>query len=73
MTLHTGVWTFQETGDGTTTASSQHTVTLNTDTITGVLGEQATVADARAYVHGALSTNSLATLGHAKQYAERNR
>ncbi|MFJ8903116.1 aromatase/cyclase [Streptomyces sp. NPDC102370] len=73
MTLHTGVWTFQETGDGTITASSQHTVTLNTDTITGVLGEQATVADARAYVHGALSTNSLATLGHAKQYAERNR
>lgn len=71
MTLHTGVWTFQETGDGAT-ASSQHTVTLNTDNITKILGPQATVADARAYVHSALSTNSLATLGHAKTYAERN-
>ncbi|MGW6838902.1 hypothetical protein ACWGCI_36615, partial [Streptomyces sp. NPDC054949] len=30
----------------------------------------ATVADARAYVHTALSTNSLATLNHAKTHAE---
>ncbi|MFJ5265804.1 aromatase/cyclase [Streptomyces sp. NPDC088387] len=72
MTLHTGVWTFEETNTGAS-ASSQHTVTLNTANITAVLGPQATVADARAYVHGALSTNSLATLGHAKAYAERNR
>ncbi|MBC2869364.1 aromatase/cyclase [Streptomyces mexicanus] len=72
MTLHTGVWTFEETEAGAT-ASSQHTVTLNTDNIARILGPQATVADARAYVHSALSTNSLATLGHAKQYAERNR
>lgn len=69
MTLHTGLWTFQETGAGTT-ASSQHTVTLNTQNIARVLGPDATVADARAYVHGALSTNSLATLNHAKRYAE---
>lgn len=73
MTLHTGVWTFEETDDGTTTAASQHTVTLNTGNIAQVLGPEATVADARAYVHTALSTNSLATLGHAKAYAERNR
>ncbi|MEU9394609.1 aromatase/cyclase [Streptomyces sp. NPDC048324] len=72
MTLHTGVWTFKDTDDGAT-ASSQHTVTLNTDNITKILGPDATVADARAYVHSALSTNSLATLGHAKAYAERNR
>ncbi|MFG2577410.1 aromatase/cyclase [Streptomyces sp. NPDC048481] len=73
MTLHTGMWTFEESGDGGATASSQHTVTLNTDNIAAVLGPDATVADARAYVHSALSTNSLATLGHAKEYAERNR
>ncbi|MEU9169828.1 aromatase/cyclase [Streptomyces sp. NPDC048420] len=69
LTLHTGVWTFEETGQGTV-ASSQHTVSLNTDNIAAVLGPEATVADARTYVHTALSTNSLATLGHAKAYAE---
>ncbi|MDC2959438.1 aromatase/cyclase [Streptomyces gilvifuscus] len=73
MTLHTGVWTFEETDDGGATASSQHTVTLNTDNIARILGPEATVADARAYVHSALSTNSLATLNHAKAHAERNR
>lgn len=69
MTLHTGEWTFTETPGGTT-ASSQHTVTLNTAAITKVLGATATVADARAYVTDALSANSRATLGHAKSYAE---
>ncbi|WP_304452781.1 aromatase/cyclase [Nocardiopsis sp. YSL2] len=70
MKLHTGYWTFEEgPGDGTT-ASSQHTVVLNTDNIARILGEDATVDDAKAYVQGALSTNSLATLNHAKRYAE---
>ncbi|MFF0425627.1 aromatase/cyclase [Streptomyces sp. NPDC004520] len=69
LTLHTGVWTFEETGEGTV-ASSQHTVSLDTGNIAAVLGPGATVADARTYVHTALSTNSLATLGHAKAYAE---
>ncbi|MFF5707447.1 cyclase, partial [Streptomyces sp. NPDC012794] len=32
--------------------------------------EQATVEDAKEYVHTALSTNSRATLNHAKNYAE---
>ncbi|WP_020141379.1 aromatase/cyclase [Streptomyces sp. 351MFTsu5.1] len=72
MTLHTGYWTFAETASGTT-ASSQHTVTLNTGNIARILGEDATVADARAYVHNALSTNSRATLGHAKAHAEARR
>jgi aromatase len=72
MTLHTGEWTFVETEDGTS-ASSQHTVTLNTDNIARVLGADATVADARAYVHTALSTNSSATLAHAKAYAEQKK
>ncbi|MEU5901953.1 MULTISPECIES: aromatase/cyclase [Streptomyces] len=71
MTLHTGCWTFTDTGRGTTEAASQHTVSINTANIARILGEDATVADARAYVHGALSTNSRATLGHAKDYAER--
>lgn len=70
MTLHTGCWTFREGADGVTTASSQHTVVLNTANIERILGAGATLADARAYVHGALSSNSRATLGHAKDYAE---
>ncbi|WP_411107570.1 aromatase/cyclase [Streptomyces sp. cmx-4-9] len=69
MTLHTGEWTFEDNAEGFT-ASSQHTVTLNTDNIARILGPEATVADARAYVHTALSTNSSATLAHAKAYAE---
>ncbi|MFE0172962.1 aromatase/cyclase [Streptomyces sp. NPDC059002] len=70
MTLHTGYWTFSETDRGVT-ASSQHTVTLNPDNIARILGADATVEDARRYVHTALSTNSLATLNHAKNHAER--
>ncbi|MER5208667.1 aromatase/cyclase [Streptomyces sp. NPDC002825] len=73
MTLHTGYWTFEETEDGGVSASSQHTVVLNTENIARILGEDATVSDAREYVQGALSTNSRATLGHAKDYAEAKR
>ncbi|MFE1554148.1 aromatase/cyclase [Streptomyces sp. NPDC058734] len=69
MALHTGYWTFTENEDGVA-ASSQHTITLNTANIAGVLGEQATVEDAREYVRTAVSANSRATLGHAKGYAE---
>ncbi|MDH6137088.1 aromatase [Kitasatospora sp. MAA4] len=69
MTLHTGYWTFDENADGVA-ASSQHTVVLNTANIAKILGEDATVADAREYVRTALSTNSRATLTHAKNYAE---
>ncbi|WP_407842023.1 aromatase/cyclase (plasmid) [Streptomyces sp. DSM 116496] len=72
MTLHTGHWTFQDTDHGVT-ATSQHTVTLNTDNIARILGPDATTADARDYVHTALSTNSLATLTHAKAFAENKR
>jgi aromatase len=69
MTLHTGYWTFTETADGVA-ASSQHTVTINTANIAGILGADATVEDAKTFVRDALSTNSRATLGHAKDYAE---
>ncbi|MFF4020812.1 aromatase/cyclase [Streptomyces sp. NPDC001843] len=72
MTLHTGEWTFVEDEEGTA-ASSQHTVTINTENIARILGADATVADAREYVHSALSTNSRATLSHAKAYAEQKK
>ncbi|MEH0424353.1 aromatase/cyclase [Streptomyces sp. B21-083] len=72
MTLHTGYWTFTEDEDGVT-ASSQHTVVLNAATITDILGPRATVADAREYVRDALSSNSRATLGHARDHAENKR
>ncbi|WP_121715888.1 aromatase/cyclase [Streptomyces sp. E5N91] len=72
MTLHTGYWTFTESESGAA-ASSQHTVVLNTENIARILGPEATVADAREFVRGALSTNSRATLGHAKDYAENKR
>ncbi|UUU30197.1 aromatase/cyclase [Streptomyces sp. CA-210063] len=70
MTLHTGYWSFVENGDGVA-ASSQHTVTVNTANIARILGPDATVEDAKQYVHNALSTNSTATLNHAKDFAER--
>ncbi|CAM5611018.1 aromatase/cyclase [Streptomyces narbonensis] len=70
MTLHTGYWTFAPNDQGVA-ASSQHTVTINTENITRILGADATVEDAKKYVQSALSTNSRATLGHAKDYAER--
>ncbi|SDP34373.1 aromatase/cyclase [Actinacidiphila guanduensis] len=73
LTLHTGYWTFAENEDGGVTASSQHTVVINPDAVATVLGPDATVEDAKEYVHSALSTNSLATLGHAKAYAEKAR
>jgi aromatase len=72
MALHTGRWTFEETDRGTT-ATSQHTVVINTDNIAGILGPEATTEDAKGYVQAALSANSRATLGHAKDYAENKR
>ncbi|GAA5051773.1 aromatase/cyclase [Nocardia callitridis] len=69
LALHTGVWTFTPVGDGVL-ASSRHTVVLNTENITSILGDTATLADARDYVRNALSTNSSATLDLAKAYAE---
>jgi aromatase len=48
-------------------------VVLNADNIARVLGPGTGVADAREYVRNALSTNSRATLGHAKDYAENKR
>ncbi|MDI3389878.1 aromatase/cyclase [Streptomyces sp. B-S-A8] len=72
LTLHTGQWEFEEDGDGVL-ASARHMVVLNADGIAEALGPQTTVADARKYLHDALSTNSRVTLAHAKAYAEGRR
>jgi aromatase len=45
-------------------------VALKRSAVTTVLGEDATVRDARAYVREALGANSRATLALAKEYAE---
>lgn len=70
MTLHTGYWHLQDDGEGGVEATAQHTVVINTENIAAVLGAGAGVAQAREFVRGALSTNSMATLGYAKVYAE---
>lgn len=73
MTLHTGCWTVVEDPAGNLSVTSQHTVVINPANITKLLGADAGVAEARDFVHRALSGNSLATLGKAKDYAESRR
>jgi len=72
MSVHTGLWSVDDE-PGRTAVTSEHTVVLNRQAITAVLGEQATVADARAFVRDALGRNSLATMRHAKAYASAGR
>lgn len=72
MTLHTGHWSLVENAGGVA-VTSRHTVVINEANIAEVLGAEAGVEDARTFVRNALSANSLATLGHAKEYAESRR
>jgi aromatase len=72
MSLHTGYWSFEER-DGIVVVSSQHTFVVNTENVRGFLGADATLAAAKDYVRSALSANSLATLSHAKAFAENGR
>jgi ribosome-associated toxin RatA of RatAB toxin-antitoxin module len=72
MTVHTGRWLLEENAEGVT-ATSQHTVVIKPSAVASVLGAGKTVADARNFVRTALSTNSLATLGHARSFAEQRR
>jgi 2-polyprenyl-6-methoxyphenol hydroxylase-like FAD-dependent oxidoreductase/ribosome-associated toxin RatA of RatAB toxin-antitoxin module len=69
MTLHTGRWLI-EPRDGGVSVTSRHTVRINTERITEVLGDDADVWTAQEFVRTALSGNSLATLRLAKSYAE---
>lgn len=70
LSLHTGRWSIEETADGVT-ASSQHTVVINPAKITSVPGTGGNLAGAKTFARQVLGTNSLATLGHAKEYAEK--
>ncbi|MGH3685610.1 MAG: aromatase/cyclase [Pseudonocardiaceae bacterium] len=72
MTLHTGHWLVEEKTGGVA-ATARHTVVINDVNIAKVLGDEASIDDARTFVRAALSANSLATLGHAKEYAENQR
>lgn len=67
MSVHTGQWRFEQNGDGTVVTST-HTVVINPAAVPSVLGPQATVADARDYVHRALSRNSTATIRVAGEF-----
>ena len=58
---HSGAWEFGE--DGLITA--RHTVAIDPGAVAGVLGEGATVAQAREYLRSALGANSRTTLTHA--------
>ncbi|GAB3440652.1 aromatase/cyclase [Actinophytocola sediminis] len=71
MRLHTGYWSFRDTGDGVV-ATSRHTVVLNQDNF-ALLGPGADAAAARELVANSLSANSRATLDHARAYAEARR
>jgi aromatase len=70
LRLHTGRWLLEGTSEGVD-VTSRHTVVIDEANIAKILGDSAGVAEAKAYVRSALSANSLATLGHAKEYAER--
>ncbi|GAA0341138.1 aromatase/cyclase [Actinoallomurus spadix] len=70
MTLHTGRWLIEERDGAGVSVTSRHTVRINTERITEVLGAGADVQAARQFVRTALSGNSMTTLRAAKAYAE---
>ncbi|MER6715249.1 nuclear transport factor 2 family protein [Streptomyces sp. NPDC000877] len=70
MAAHTGEWIFEEDEEGCT-VTSRHTVRIEPDAVTTVLGPQADVAAARTMIREALGRNSLATLRHAAEHAKR--
>ncbi|MFF4159187.1 aromatase/cyclase [Streptomyces sp. NPDC001678] len=69
MAAHTGEWRLEEMAGGVRVTSA-HTVVIRAEAVEDVLGEGATVDDARAFVRGALGANSRITLAHAKAFAE---
>jgi aromatase len=50
-------------------ATARHTVVINPDAVSKVLGPDRTLADAREFVRNALGTNSRTTMAHASAYA----
>ncbi|MEU7772060.1 aromatase/cyclase [Micromonospora taraxaci] len=69
---HSGRWLFTDDGDGAT-VTAEHTVAIDPDRVREVLGEGATLADARDFVRSALGGNSRTTLAHAGSYAAARR
>ncbi len=69
MTAHTGEWRVTAVPEGVA-VTSQHTVAIRPEAVPTVLGESATVTEAREFARTALSGNSRITLEHAKAYAE---
>lgn len=65
---HSGRWNFADGPEGARVTAT-HTVSVDPEAITEVLGAGSTLADARAYLRDALGRNSLATLTHAGEYA----
>ncbi|MEU6605306.1 aromatase/cyclase [Streptomyces shenzhenensis] len=72
MTVHIGRWLFEEDADGAR-ITSVHTVVLSEEAVPAVLGPDATVAAARAFVRNALSRNSTITMEHAAAHARGDR
>ncbi|TDC54725.1 cyclase [Actinomadura sp. KC345] len=69
LSAHTGEWLVRQEPDGAV-VTSVHTVVIDPDAVPRVLGENATVADARSFVRDALGRNSTTTMRHAKAHAE---
>ncbi|TQM32776.1 aromatase [Nocardia bhagyanarayanae] len=66
---HSGAWEFTDGPDGAV-VTARHTVAINPDAAREILGAETDLADARAYLTEALSTNSRNTLLCAVRYAE---
>lgn len=69
MSVHTGEWVIEPTAGGCV-VTAFHKVVIKPGAITRVLGEQATVKDARAFIRKALGHNSTMTMTRAKAHAE---
>jgi aromatase len=69
MAAHTGCWTFSDV-DGGVDVTSYHTVVIDPESISKVLGPEGTPQVAAKLLKEALSTNSLTTLNAAKAHAE---
>ncbi|MFI7080709.1 aromatase/cyclase [Micromonospora sp. NPDC049903] len=69
LAAHTGTWTLRPDRDGVV-ATSHHTVVLRPDRVTALLGDSATLADARDLVRRSLGTNSRRTLEQARRHLQ---
>lgn len=70
LTLHTGRWLIEEHGPSRVSVTSEHTIRIDESRISDIMGADADLAAAQSFVRRALSGNSLATLNHAKSFAE---